>query len=91
LLASERLSQLLNKLRVDYDFVIIDAPPLIVSDPLSIARLADQVLLIVGGQAVPDRDLQAATRQLSGVGVNHVSIVVNRWRGHEVAYDYLPD
>lgn len=88
LLASERLTWLQQELAAHYDFVVFDAPPLVVSDPLSIARLADQVLLIVGGEAVPDRDIQAATKHLAAIGVDHVSVVVNRWRGHEATYNY---
>jgi capsular exopolysaccharide synthesis family protein len=88
LLASERLHGLLDELSDQFDFIIIDAPPLVVSDPLSIARLTDLVLLVVGGGAVPDREVHAATRQLANIGVDNVSVVVNRWRGHEATYSY---
>jgi capsular exopolysaccharide synthesis family protein len=100
LLASHRLHSLIKTVTpggdkpggdadVDhYDFVVFDSPPLVVSDPLSIARFADLVLLVVGGNAVPDRDIQAASRQLRSVGAEHVSVVVNRWRGRETSYSY---
>jgi non-specific protein-tyrosine kinase len=88
LLASECLQALLERLAQNFDFVIVDAPPLVVSDPLSIARLSDQVLLVVGGGEVQDREVHAATRQLSGIGADHVSVVVNRWRGREADYSY---
>jgi Mrp family chromosome partitioning ATPase/capsular polysaccharide biosynthesis protein len=88
LLASERLARLVDGLIQNCDFVVFDAPPLVVSDPLSIARMADLVLLVVGGQAVPDRDVQAARRQLRSVGAEEVAIVVNRWRGHDPSYSY---
>ena len=88
LLASERLGLLITRLNESYDFVVFDAPPLVVSDPLSIAAHADLVLLVVGGGGVPDRDIQAATRQLSGIGSAHVAVVINRWRGHEATYNY---
>ena len=87
LLASKRFTNLLDTIG-RYDFVIVDAPPLVVSDPLSVARHADLVLLVLGGDAVPDRDIQAATRQLSSIGARNVSVVVNRWRGHEASYSY---
>jgi len=88
LLASERLGRLNKRLQSRYDFVVFDAPPLVVSDPLSIAAHADLVLLVIGGGGVPDRDIQMATRQLSGIGAARVAVVVNRWRGHEVTYNY---
>jgi non-specific protein-tyrosine kinase len=88
LLASERLQGLLEHLVERFDFVVVDAPPLVVSDPLSIARLSDEVLLVVGGGEVQDREVQAAKRQLSSIGADHVSVVVNRWRGREANYSY---
>jgi non-specific protein-tyrosine kinase len=88
LLASEGMARLVAELVARYEFVVIDAPPLVVSDPLSVARLSDLVLLVIGGDAVPDRDIQAATRQLSGIGAENVSVVVNRWRGRDTRYTY---
>jgi non-specific protein-tyrosine kinase len=88
LLASERLARLVAELNQRYEFIIFDAPPLVVSDPLSIARLSDLVLLVVGGDAVPDRDVQMSTRKLTSIGAEHISVVVNRWRGRDSAYSY---
>ena len=88
LLASARLRLLLSELNERYDFVIFDAPPLVVSDPLSIARLSDLVLLVVGGDAVADRDIQMASRELAGIGTENVSVVMNRWRARDRAYSY---
>jgi capsular exopolysaccharide synthesis family protein len=88
LLASKQLPRLIERLRADCQFVIFDAPPLTVSDPLSIARFSDLVLLVVRGNAVPDRDIQGATDQLRRVGADSVSVVVNRWRARDAPYSY---
>ncbi len=88
LLASERMERIIEKLEARYDFVVLDTPPLVVSDPLSIARRVDLVLLVVGGDAVPDREVQAAARQLASIGAAEVSLVVNRWHGRDTTYDY---
>jgi polysaccharide biosynthesis transport protein len=88
LLASEAMGRLMAELVARYEFVVVDAPPLVVSDPLSVARMSDLVLLVIGGDAVPDRDIQAATRQLAGIGAENVSVVVNRWRGRDTRYSY---
>jgi non-specific protein-tyrosine kinase len=87
-LASDRLGRVIEEMAASYEFVVFDAPPLVVSDPLSVARYADLVLLIAGGDAVTDRDIQVATRQLRSIGAKHVSLVVNRWRGSEPSYAY---
>jgi capsular exopolysaccharide synthesis family protein len=48
LLAGARLEELLKLLENDYDFILIDSPPVnIVSDALSISKLVDGVLLVV--------------------------------------------
>jgi non-specific protein-tyrosine kinase len=88
LLASDRLTDVNDALADSHDFVVFDAPPLVVSDPLSIARLADLILLVVAGSGVPDRDIHAATRQLRSVGAEHISVVANRWRSRDGAYSY---
>jgi non-specific protein-tyrosine kinase len=88
LLASQGLEQLVAELRRRYDFIVFDAPPLVVSDPLSLAMVADLVLLVVEGSGAPDQEVQLAVRRLSSIGADHVSVVVNRWRGRRGAYDY---
>jgi polysaccharide biosynthesis transport protein len=80
LLASAQLNRLIEELHESFEFIVFDSPPLVVSDPLSIARLVDLVLLVVAGGPVPHHEIQAATRQLSSIGVKHVSVVANRWR-----------
>jgi capsular exopolysaccharide synthesis family protein len=88
LLASDRLTYVNDSLAGNHDFVVFDAPPLVVSDPLSIARVSDLVLLVVGGSGVPDRDIQAATRRLRSVGAQHILVVANRWHSRDSAYSY---
>jgi len=91
LVASNRLTILADTLSSPdskRDFVVFDAPPLVVSDPLSVARSVDMVLLVVGGNAVPDTAIQAARRRLGSVGADHVFVVVNRWSDRDPAYSY---
>ncbi|MBS0205179.1 MAG: polysaccharide biosynthesis tyrosine autokinase [Planctomycetes bacterium] len=64
LLSSPRLQQLLRTLRDEFDFIFIDAPPLLaVSDPCILARQTDGLLIVTRinkntrGAAVRVRDL----------------------------------
>jgi capsular exopolysaccharide synthesis family protein len=88
LLASPQLSKVLEQVLKLAQFVVIDAPPLVISDPLALARHADLVILVVGDAGVEERDVQAARRQLASVGAEHVSVVANRWSGREMTYAY---
>jgi capsular exopolysaccharide synthesis family protein len=48
LLDSQRMADLIEEARTDYDFVIVDAPPLTaVTDPLIIGKYVDGLLLVV--------------------------------------------
>ncbi len=47
LLGSERLADLVADWRDRYDYVLLDTPPLLVSDSLVISRLSDMVLFVI--------------------------------------------
>ncbi|MBD1215070.1 MAG: polysaccharide biosynthesis tyrosine autokinase [Dolichospermum circinale Clear-D4] len=81
LLDSQRMADLIKKARKDYDFVIIDAPPLTaVTDPLIISKFADGILLVVRPGRVEYSALKSAKSLLDqskapvlGMAVNGVS------------------
>jgi capsular exopolysaccharide synthesis family protein len=47
LLASDRLAELIAGWREEYDYVLLDTPPLLVADSLVISRLSDMMLFVV--------------------------------------------
>src|SRR5579875_2590819 len=82
LVSSARMRALLDHLREAYDFVVIDAPPVLpVTDAVVLAREADGVALVVKGQDTPRdfvrraRDhLVLANAHLLGAVVNNVDL-----------------
>lgn len=69
LLGSERMSRLLEKLRVDYDTVLIDTPPLLpVTDGAVLSTRADGVLLVVRYGKTRHQELSMAVRSIEAVG-----------------------
>ncbi len=53
--SSNTISNVIDKLGEDYDYVIIDVPPLIVSDPLILSRSMDGIIYVVqSGVAIKD-------------------------------------
>jgi capsular exopolysaccharide synthesis family protein len=80
LLASRRMSELMTRLRRDYDFVVVDTPPLLsVVDALALASMADKILVTVDGRntrqvsvAEAFRLLRPETQRIAGIVFNKV-------------------
>lgn len=78
LLSSAEFTELLDVLREQYDFVIIDTPPLLpVSDPAIVASHADTVILVMRlTKGARDAVIQA-TEILAGLDAEMLGVVVN--------------
>lgn len=82
LLPPEVLRDKLAELRDQADFVLIDSPPVIeVADALSVATLADAVLLVADGQHTLRSSVREARRLLDHVDATVVGAVLNRSSG----------
>jgi non-specific protein-tyrosine kinase len=88
-LTAERVEQLVEQLRARADYVIFDAPPiLIVGDALPLARASDNVI-IVAREGRTTREMAEAVRvTLERLGVARVGIVLTDWRVRGYGYGY---
>jgi capsular exopolysaccharide synthesis family protein len=78
LLASSHMEMLIDKLRVDYDFVLVDAPPLLpVADATGLAPATDGVLMSVRYGSTRKDQLQQAAVTLDRVGAGILGLVLN--------------
>ncbi len=78
LLESQRMANLVKDASNDYDFVIIDAPPLTaVADALNIGKLADGMLLVVRPGIANTGSVNAAKSLLEQSGQRVLGMVVN--------------
>jgi capsular exopolysaccharide synthesis family protein len=77
LLGSLRLEQLLADAKRKISMVVLDSPPVILSESLSLSTRADGVLLVVRLGKTPRARARDAVRQLRGVGANLLGIVLN--------------
>jgi polysaccharide biosynthesis transport protein len=78
LLSSADFARCLQVLREQYDYVIVDAPPLLaVSDPCIIAPLVDTVMLTVRIGYDTHRQAARSMELLEGVGANVLGVVIN--------------
>lgn len=78
LLGSRRFSELLGRAGREFDYVLLDAPPVeFVSDAAILATQADGVLLAMDAQKTRKVALRRAVRGLQLVGANLLGVVVN--------------
>ena len=78
LLDSQRMADLVEQASQDYDFVIIDSPPLTaVTDPLIIGKYVDGLLLVVRPGEVQYSAVSAAKLLLNQAKVPILGMVVN--------------
>jgi capsular exopolysaccharide synthesis family protein len=101
LLQSNAMSDLLEKARLEYDVVLIDAPPLLpVTDAALLAAQADGAILVVRhGRSTKDQVRHSVDR-LDQVGAQVVGIVMNmipskrrggNGYGYGYGYGYAPE
>lgn len=90
LLGSAPMEALLTSLVDEYDFVLIDSPPVVpVIDAVVIERLTGGLLMVVGVDRTRKKDLVAALRQLDTVGARVSGFARNFVAGKgESAYRY---
>lgn len=64
ILSSHRMEEIIEKLKRQFDFVIIDAPPImVVSDARIIGQLVDETVFVVRWDKTPRNVVRAALRQ----------------------------
>jgi polysaccharide biosynthesis transport protein len=87
LLDSERMREFLVRVRDDYDFVIVDSPPVVpVTDAVVLSSVVDGVLLCIGaGQAVRE-EVAACVERLAMVDAKVLGGVLNRIRREGGSY-----
>lgn len=79
LLGSDPMRAVLDELRQRFDYVIIDAPPVLpVTDAAVVSRLADGAVMIVGSGVIKKEDLARALDTLETVGARVLGLVMNR-------------
>jgi capsular exopolysaccharide synthesis family protein len=78
LLYDGSFAQLLDQLRREFDFVLLDCPPTqLVDDPIVLAPQADGVLLVIDSQNTHKETVRDSIRSLEAVGANVLGTVLN--------------
>jgi capsular exopolysaccharide synthesis family protein len=89
LLTSPNFPDLLDRLKSDYDYVILDTPPVLaVSDPSAVAPRADGVILVFRMTSKVRPAAERAREQLQQIGANVLGVVVNGSGRGDGGYGY---
>jgi capsular exopolysaccharide synthesis family protein len=89
ILGSNRFAHLVEAARKEFDYVLIDSPPVgLVPDPVILATQADGVLLVLDAQGTRKDALRKGIRSLESVGANVLGTVMNNLEeGKNAGYD----
>lgn len=76
LLASNRMAKLMEQLKAEYDYIVMDLPPVTaVSDALAVSKYLDGVVMVVRAGTSDQQMLAEALRQLEMVDVRVLGFV----------------
>jgi tyrosine-protein kinase Etk/Wzc len=79
-LASEQMAAFLDKLNEDFDFVVIDSPPIVaVTDAEILSRIVDATLLVVSANITEIDLMTKAVELLSQDNDSFIGVVLNRF------------
>ncbi len=87
LLGSSRMKNVLQQLRQEFDYIIIDLPPVnIVSDTISISSLISGMIVVIREEYTEKKELEHCFRQLKLSNVNILGCVMNGTKAGSGSY-----
>lgn len=79
LLGSEKMEEILETVREEYDYVLLDMPPVLpVTDAAVMASSVDGVILIISAGEVSPEEAKRAKTQLEQGGANILGVILNK-------------
>ena len=89
LLASPKMLEILNELRSEYDFLVVDTPPgLAVTDPILVSPYADAMLLVARCGQTHRHALRRMSERLSRAKAKVAGVVFNAFDPNTSYYEY---
>ena len=89
LLGSEKMKNLLQRAKEQYDYVLIDTPPVMpVTDALIVSRFVDGMILVIASAEVKVEMARDVKNQLVHAGANILGVVLNKVRSEHHGYGY---
>lgn len=79
LLSSEKFKEFVECMRMRFEFIILDCPPVLsVSDCIPVSRVSDGTLFVVSSKDTDKNDAKTALQQLQRNGTNVIGTVLNK-------------
>lgn len=79
LLSSEKFKEFIECMRMRFEFIILDCPPVLsVSDCIPVSRVSDGTLFVVSSKDTDKNDAKTALQQLQRNGANVIGTVLNK-------------
>ena len=89
LLGSERMKNILQRAKEEYDYVLIDTPPVLpVTDSLVLGRMVDGLILVIDSGEIKVEMAREVKNQLVHAGANILGVVLNKVRSEHHGYGY---
>ena len=89
LLGSERMQNILQRAKEEYDYVLIDTPPVLpVTDSLVLGRMVDGLIMVIDSGEVKVEMAREVKNQLVHAGANILGVVLNKVRSEHHGYGY---
>lgn len=86
LLESDAMRNLLGKLRTEYDYIVIDTPPvLLLSDALALSTAVDGVALVCRHQSSYVSNIDRALKTLKFSKANVLGVIINDYKAQQTA------
>ncbi|MBE9028804.1 polysaccharide biosynthesis tyrosine autokinase [filamentous cyanobacterium LEGE 11480] len=77
LISSLQMEWLINDLSQQYDWVLVDAPPLLVSDALNLSKMVDGIVLVARPGSIDTGSASVVREMLQNSGQRVVGVVAN--------------
>jgi polysaccharide biosynthesis transport protein len=94
LVGSKQMRAILVSLQEQYDYILIDSPPvMLASDAMLLATMVDGVVLVANAQRTPKQVVRAARARLACARTKILGVVLNQLniRNREYTYYYRKD
>ena len=89
LLGSERMQNILQRAKEEYDYVLIDTSPVLpVTDSLVLGSMVDGLILVIDSGEIKVEMAREVKNQLVHAGANILGVVLNKVRSEHHGYGY---
>lgn len=88
-LSSKKMAHFLKDIKMKYDYIFIDAPPVgVVSDATIISKNVDGVMYVVGANETDLSHAQVGIENLKKADANIIGAVLNKYEMNQSSYAY---